>query len=107
MAASDVLRPSAPSVHVATRMLVLRRHEQQHFLPQQARHKLLFAGRLARERSCLWTADEHADRAHSWLIMLREHMLTVYYEYGARWMEHKMAAFAMCVCDFLCMNTYE
>ena len=81
MAASDVLRPSDPSVHTATYVLVLRRHEKQHVLPQPARRKLLFAGRLARDRSCLWTVDGHADRACSFLYMLREHMLT---EDGAR-----------------------
>ena len=88
MAASDVLRPSAPSVrprrhaHAGAR---LRQRKQQHFFLHAARSELLLAGRVARDSSFLCTADEHADRACTWIDTLPQHMLTVH---GIRVMEH-------------------
>ena len=83
-----------PSVHVAVHMLMLqlRQHEQQHFLPHAARSELLLAARVARDWSCLYTADEHADRACTWIVKLPQHMLTAH---GIRDMEHKTAALTM------------
>ena len=76
-----------PSVHVAMRVLVLRlrQRKQQHFFPHAARSELLLAGRVARDSSCLCTADEHADRACTWIDTLPQHMLT---EHGIRVVEH-------------------
>ena len=41
--------------------------------PQRARRRLPLGGRLARIRSRLWPADEHAHRPSSCRVMLQEH----------------------------------
>ena len=43
---------------------------------------LPLSGRLARDRSCLWAADEHADRPRSCRSMLRQHMLIMHATVG-------------------------
>ena len=55
--------PSVGSVHPRgqARATCCRWREREVQLPQRARRVLPLSGRLARDRSCLWTADEHVE----------------------------------------------
>ena len=72
--------PSVGSVHPRrqARATCCRWREREHQWPQRARRVLPLSGRLARDRSCLWAADEHADRPRSCRSMLRQHMLIMH-----------------------------
>ena len=103
-ALSRAVRRLRPSTSPSTCHVLALWRKHWHQCPQQARRVLPLSGRLARDRSRLRTADEHAERPRSSRMMLRHHMLIMHVDRVESMKDVDFDACSVHESDFLCVR---